>query len=339
MEKKPNDPREAGLPYFNNFWIILGTALFNVLCVLAFHWGKELSAASVIVSAVYCGIISSFICVVIVHRLVQRMRRAGALPRLAPESRLMMRLPKNPALLALCFAILFGALAAGFNVLAIRFFEIATFRLARFAVWQAAYSCVLSAMAVELAVLRFVQPDCAEPGQPEQTGSAKVLDPLPKFSSLASWFNTVTDDFGFNMVVGLVSGGTLVVDHNVIITPTTLSGIVISSLALGVIVTLRMARPIAKSMYDARESGSLPPLEKRNGFLSALPYKPMGMTLALMLPIMLLSLLVFWSVLTFFDFQVLNFFQFFVIRTLYVALLTKLVVAVLVARYRQPSQK
>lgn len=338
MEHNGDGGRAAGLPYLNNFFIILGTALLNIVCVLAFHWGQSVAARDVVVSAVFCGVCTSLINVTVTYFITKRMRRTGALPSTAPVSRLMMRLPKDPVLLILLFAAVFGAAAALFNALVIRFYEIESFNLARFAVWQAAYSCVLSAVIADLAVLRFIQPDCTTADQPPQTGLAKVHDPRAKFASLKSWFNTVTDDFGFNMLCGLLLGGTVVTaEHTVVIAPTTRAGIVISSLILGVILTFRMAYPIAKNMYEARESGALPPFEKRSAFFSALPSKPIGMTLLLLLPIMLVSLAVCWSVLTFFDFAVLNFFQFFFIRTIYVALLTKPVVAWMLARYRQPT--
>ena len=126
-------------------------------------------------------------------------------------------------------------------------------------------------------------------------------------------------------------------DHNVIVTATTFSGIVISALLLGLIVTLRMAYPVLKSIREARLSGGLPAADKTSPWLTCLPDKPMRLTLLLTLPIMLMSLAVFWSVLAFFHFEVLNFFQFFVIRTAYVSVLSKVVVRFAIARYRQPD--
>ena len=340
MQRSENsNAPSVGLPYVNNVWVILGTAAINILLFLLSFWGRQPAYWDLLATALICGAGTSLINVLLTHYFIQQMRRAGQLPAQVPTNRWVRMLPKNKWLLILLFAVVFGVAAALLNAVVIWFFQIGTFRVVQCAVWLGVCSCLLSVKITQFAILRFVQADCALPGQPPQTGDAKVVIPLPKFSAFGAWFNTVTDDFGFNMVVGLLSGGTLIADQNVIITPTTLAGIVISSLVLGVIVTFRMAYPIAKSMYAAWESGSLPPFETRNGFLSALPRKPMGMTLTLMLPIMLLSLAVFWSVLTFFDFKVLNFFQFFAIRTLFVTLLTKGVVAVMVARYRQPANK
>lgn len=329
---------KTGLPYLNNFWIVLGTAAVNILFFLIGFRGRQPDYQGFLFAAFICGAVTSLINVLISDHFIRKARRAGLLPANVPASRWIGMLPRNKWLLVLVFAVVFGAVAVLLNAAIVWFFQLSELRVVQCAVWQGVYSCLLSAKITQFAVLRLVQADCALPDQPPQTGNAKVVNPMPKLSAFGAWFNTVTDDFGFNMAVGLLSGGTLIVDHNVIITPTTRAGIVISALVLGVIVTFRMAYPIAKSLYGARESGSLPPFEKRNGFLFALPQKPMGMTLILMLPIMLLSVIVFWSVLTFFHFEVLNFFQFFVVRTAYVALLTKAVVALMIARYRQPAE-
>ena len=152
-------------------------------------------------------------------------------------------------------------------------------------------------------------------------------------------FDTMVNDFGFNLVIGLLTGGAAVLaDKSVIIYPTTRSGIVLGGLILGVIVSLRMVASVVKSIAATRDAGTLPALEKRNPWVAWIPETPMLFTLTLMPVIMALSAVVLWAVLTFFGFDVLNFFQFFIVRTIYVSLLTKPVVWLAVYRYRQPGR-
>lgn len=335
MDARNRNSTAEGLPYVNNIRSILFTVVVNTVCILLFCWTRT-TRLSVMISAVSCGVVASVIITLISKNTVDRMRSAGTLPASVPQSKLMMRLPRNPVLLSLIFGVFFGGLALLVNVALIRFFEIQTFTLLRLLVWQGAYSCVLAAIICECAVLRYVQPDCVPANAPAQSGGVHVKNPMSRVNALKNWLGTVLVDFGFNMAVGLVFGSTRVAaDHSVIINPTTRDGIVASSIVIGIIVTFRMAYPIMKAIYGARNSGQLPPASKPNGFLSALPAKPMRLTLVLMLPIIVLSFVVFWSVLTFFDFAILSFFQFFVIRSVYTAILSRGVTALALARYRQ----
>lgn len=340
METRNSKPAFSGLPYVNNIGSILITVGINVACVLAFNWNSEISIYTVLISAAICGVCTSVINTLLSHGAIKKMRRAGTLPPSVPESRFMMRLPRNPLLLMLIFSVIFAIVAALFNFAFIRFYEIQTFTLLRLTVWQTAYACLLAAIVTECAVLRFIQPDCAEPSDPAQTGTEKVANPMSRVKAFTNWLGTILADFGFNMAIGLLLGATYVAaDHSVIIKPTTRDGIVGSAVVIGLIVTFRMALPILKSISGARDKGALAPAEKRSGFLSALPEKPTRLTLLLILSIILLSYVVFWSVLTFFDFEVLSFFQFFVIRSIYMAILSKGVMALAIARYRQPKKQ
>jgi len=327
----------AGLPYINNLRIILLTVLINLAAVFIFFFGRPLTLSGILLDAGICGVTTSFIDVFSVRSRIQKLRREGLLPGEVPRSRLMARLPRNPLLLAIAFGAVFGLITPLANAAVIRFFEIDAFPFARFAVWRILYSTVLSAKIVELAIFRYVQPDCAGGLDAPQRGTEKVRDPLPRLSTFKQWFNTITDDFGFNLLVGLMLGGTIVRDHSVIIPPTTRSGIAISALILGVIVTARMAYPIAKSMRDAREAGGLPVSEAKDRRVSWIPASPAGFALVLLLPILGASLLAFWAILTFFGFEVLDFFQYFVVRMLFVSLLAKPVVKLAALRYTQPG--
>ena len=311
--------------------------VINLAAVFIFLFPKPLTYWNVLLDACICGILTSFIDVFIVRNRIQKLRSLGRLPMEIPQSRLMMKMPKNPLLLSLIFGVVFGLLAALLNALIMQFYAIEIFTFARFAVWRILYSSALSVKIVEFAILRYSQPDLVSTSSMVQQGTEKVKDPLPRISTFKQWFNTITDDFGFNLLFGLMLGGTIIRDHNVIIPPTTLSGIAVSALILGAIVTARMAYPIAKSMRDAREAGTLPIAEKANALVHWIPYSPVKFALILLLPIMGTSYAVFWAVLSFFGFEVLNFFQFFVIRILYISLLTKPVVRLAVIRYTQPE--
>lgn len=339
-EGKSSGQREgrllAGLPYIDNIRIILLTAAINLAAAFLFFYRRPLTVWSVLVDAGIFGMVTAFIDVFIVSGRVKKLRLEGRLPGEAPRSRLMSKLPKHPLLLSFALGVVFGLIAPLFNALVLRFYEVEAVTFARFAVWRVLYSTVFSAKIVELAILRYVQPDCATDSDARQQGMEKVKNPLPRVSTFKEWLNTVTDDFGFNMLFGLLLGGTIIRDHSVIIPPTTRAGIAISALILGAIVTARMAYPIAKNMRDAREGGGLPASEAEDRRVSWIPASPAGFALTLLLPIMGVSLLAFWAVFTFFGFEKLDFFQYFVIRMLFVSLLTKPVVRLAVLRYTQP---
>ncbi len=329
----------AGLPYVNNFRIVLMTAAINIAIVFAFFWGRPLTYERIAVDACICGITTSFIDVFIVFAKVRRLRAQGHLPTSVPESRLMAALPRNPLLLALVFGAVFGLLSPLFNALVIRFYEVETNVFVRFAVWRIAYACVLSAKIVELAILRYVQSDCMTASDAVQEGTEQVKDPLPRLSTVRQWYNTVADDFGFNLLFGLVVGGTIVKDHMVIILPTTRGGVAIAATILGMIITARMVYPVARNMRNARDSGNLPVSPVHDRRVSWLPDSPARFALVLLLPVTAMTLLSVWAIFTIFGFEALNFFQYFFIRTLLVTLLTRPVVSLAIGRYTQPSTK
>lgn len=325
------------LPYINHWTTIGITAGINVVCVLlSFGFRQGITESNFLINIFICGFLTTVIDAVCARFYIVRLRRNGQLPGVVPTPRLIRLLPKNGALLALTLGVFFGFASYGVNLALIRFFGIAEYTLWRIVVWQALFACGLSSVVMQLVVLRMVQPDCALPGQPEQKGTVTILNPLPRFAALKNWFNTVTSDFGFNLVMGMAFGGVVILEQKVVIYPTTLQGIGLSSVIFGVIVALRMVAPVTKSIAQMRVRGELPPYEKPNVFLSRLPKSYRLFSLVLTIPTILVSYLVLSGVLTLFDFQVLNFFQYFIIRTIFVAILTKATIALAVARYRQP---
>ncbi|MEA4897284.1 hypothetical protein ACH6CV_08835 [Bacillota bacterium Meth-B3] len=327
----------AGLPYIDNIPIILLTAIINLAVAFIFYYGRSLTLGGILADAGICGITTSLIDVFIVRFMVGRLRAQGRLPREAPQSRLMQKLPKHPLPLALVFGAVFAMLAPLFNAFVIRFFHIEAFTFARFAVWRVIYTTLLSAKIVELAILRYVQPDCARASDAQQKGAQPVKNPLPRMSTFKEWFDTVRNDFGLNMLLGLALGGTIIRDQHVVIPPTTRAGIVISASILGAIVTVSMAYPIARNMRAARTAGALPVAQAENRWVGWMPASPALFALTLLVPIMIVAALAFWAVFTFFGFEDMNFFQYFVIRLLFTTLLTKPTVNLAILRYTQPN--
>ena len=279
METQDTKDSNSGLPYVNNFWSILITVVLTAGSVWFFNRNAEISLTHVLIAAAMSGVCASAINTLISYSVVRKMRLAGALPQAVPGNRLIRILPKNPILLVIILAILFGASEALITLLFVRLYEIQTFTLLRLIVWLSGLTILIAAIGCECAVMRCVQPDCRESGEPAQTGQAKVEDPFKRVSAFKNWLGTVITDFGFNMAIGLLLGTTTVAaDHSVMIKPTTRDGIIASSIILGIIFTLKLVSPIASSMLAAREKGLLPPYEKRNAFLSALPEKPKRMT-------------------------------------------------------------
>lgn len=327
-----------GLPYVNTWQGISITLAVNLLVAIVLWLLGGISNDGFIMDALICGATTSIISVAVVYPRIRKIRLGGGLPRQVPEDQWLQRLPRNPVPLTIALSILFAAAMGCFAVVVVWFFEITTYTLLRFLVWKLVYSTVLSVKLADLVVLRLIQPDCIEPGQPEQHGTAAIRNPLPKKETFRNLFNTVTDDFGFNMIMGLLLGGTSIVEgHNVLIAATTRAGIVIGGLILGFILSLRMVYPVIRTIKASRDAGQLPPLEKRTG-IAHLPERPLLLTLALMLPVMVISATVLWATLTFFGFDILNFFQYFIVRTVYVSLLTKPLTQLIVLRYRQPDR-
>ena len=337
--KSSKNQTRIGLPYINSFRWIMFVALLNLAMAFIFQFGRPITKEVLLLDALICGIVTSIINVLYANYKIRKLRSAGELPSTMPESRLVQKLLRNPALLMTVLAIFFAFFMLIFSNLIIWFYEIETYTFPRFAVWKVIYSTILSAKILEIIVLRFVQPDCAREDDPEQTGEDTIKNPFPKKETFQNLFNTVIDDFGFNLLIGLLFGGTIIMDHNVILLQTTRSGVLISGFVLGIIVTFRMALPVAKGIKQQYEAGMLPVLPKRIPVIASIPRKPMQFSLVLLLPVAITSGVVFLGVFTFFGFEILNFFQFFVIRTIFVALLSKPIVKLAVLCYIQPEKE
>ena len=102
------------------------------------------------------------------------------------------------------------------------------------------YSCFLSAKILEVAIYRYVQPDITGVSpQADVTTSSLIKQPLPHITYFQQLYNSWLTDFGMNMVLGLVLGGTIITaDDYVMIAPTLLSGILVGQSYQGLLLPL-----------------------------------------------------------------------------------------------------
>ncbi|MDO5114600.1 MAG: hypothetical protein Q4D58_00745 [Synergistaceae bacterium] len=322
-----------GLPYVDDFRLILLTAAVNLACFLFFYYGREIRLGGLLADSFFCGVITPFIDVFLVFSRVRTLRLEGGLPAAVPVSAFAMRLPRSPLALSILFALFFAVVTPLTNFALIKFYGMTRFSFAPMALWKVVYSCLLSAKIVELAVLRYVQPDCALPNEAARRGADSVKDPLPRLSLFKECFGAVTGDFGLNLLVGLLFGGVVISGRTVVILPTTRDAIVIPAVILGLIVTLCMAYPVARGV--AETAAELP--GRSGAAASRRLLAPWKLALALSPLIIALAVIFFWSVMTIFNFEELNFFQFFLIRAIFVSLLSKLVARIAVAHYMRTA--
>lgn len=322
----------------NNATAILITLTINLAIMFAINWGKTFGIEDILIDAAICGVLTSVINVFFVHHYVRKALKNKTLPSNMPVSKFMMRLPKSPVLFAALCALFFGILTALINGTIFTFYGFEVLPFWQMLVCKLVYVCFLSAKILEVAIYRYVQPDfTGQIPEADVPPSPFVKQPIPRISYFQQLCNSWFTDFGFNMVIGLLLGGTIIMDNDyVMIAPILLSGMVISAPITGIIITFMTVPSIAKGIGASVEHGDIPRLTKENPWVGWLPKNRWLLAAALCIPIILLTTIVFYAVLTFFDFQSLNFFQFFFIRTAYTAVLVKGLVPLILIRYMQP---
>ncbi|MDD4507721.1 MAG: hypothetical protein PHN26_02115 [Eubacteriaceae bacterium] len=328
-----------GLPYINNVKIVAMTLAINLLCVVASMAFHSVDLEALLTDAAFFGMITAIIDTFYIKRRVDQLARKGALPARVPQNRMMEHLPQNPLALALIIGMAFAVLTPVFNALLFLFFGFTSLSFPQFLVWRMVYTWIFSAKIVELCILRYTQNDYQNNFTAVQGGGGEVKDPMPHISTLKNYFHTITEDFGFNLVVGLVTGGTVISGTSVIIFPTTRSGIVISAVILGFLVCAQMVYPVSREIWEGVQTGSIPQVPEQHPWIAKLPASPRKFTLALILPVLGSITLILWSILTFFNLEALNFFQYFVIRTACVWLLTQGVVKLSILRFTPKPEK
>lgn len=332
---------KQSLPYLNNVSAILITLLINLILMCLINWQKPFTLSDVLIDGLICGVLTSAINVFLVVYLLRKRQFDQGFAENLPSSRLMMMLPKNPYLFASFCALFFGILTPLLNGLIFKFYDFERLNFYQMLVLKLLYTTFLSAKILELVVFRFLQPDVISKfthltADPQAIADIKI--PIPHISYFQELYKSWITDFGTNMAIGLLLGGTIITDTDyVMIAPTLLNSMIVSGPISGMIITFMVIPPIAGSILTGMQNGTITAVEKPHPWLKHLPATPWLLALALCFPIILLTTIVYTLILSFFDFQSLNFFQFFFIRTAYTAVLVKGLVKLILLRYRQPD--
>lgn len=341
--KRPVAVRQ--LPYVNNLLAVSVTALLAVASVFIFLRRPEIALAEALQDAAIFGFLTFLIDVAIIYPKLRRMHRDGQLPANPPVSRLLRATPRNPVAFTLLFALLFAAAVPLFNWLFFRFYQLDAMAFVPFFFFRTLYAVFFSAWMAKIIILRYVQPGAFRNDVP-QRGDAEVLPAFPSVSTLREEFNSAQSDFGLNMILGVVLGGTRVgmdLDLGIgetrwlFIMPATRADLPISALVYAAIIYFMLIVPVVRNIRDMQSQNALPALKWRVPFFSALPGNPWACGAVFFLPALAFIFLFIWAVMTVMQFEVLNFFQYFFIRLACTKILTKIIVALAVLKYAQPQ--
>lgn len=331
--------KETRLPYLNNTSIILITVAINLVIFLVTGWGRSFDLTFILIDGAICGIVTALLDVFWIHHYVDLAQKNRALPTNLPISRFMMQLPKNTYLFAALCALLGGLLTPLINSIIFNYYEFEVLFFAQMLVLKLIYSYFLSAKIVEVAILRFVQPDLTDQtANREEITVTPSKHSAPRVTYFQQLFNNWMTDFGLNMFRGLIIGTTIVTNDNyVLIAPTLLRSVDTTGFISGIIVTFMTVPSISQEIIYSIDSGKTKPLKKSNPYVAWLPTNRWLLTILLCLPIIVLTIIVYYVVMSFFGFESLSFFQFFFIRIAYTTMLVKALVPLIMFRYMQPD--
>ena len=257
----------------------------------------------------------------------------------------MQHTPRNPVIFALLGGVIFIGVTAGFNWIFFRFYQLEEMALGSFLFYRVLYALFFSMWMTKIIILRYVQPGAFKENVP-QHGVAEVKAAFPSISTLKEEFNSARLDFGLNMILGVILGGTRVgMDLGLnagetrwlFIFPATREGLPFSVFVYTVIIYIMMMVPVVKSIRASGERGELPVADRPNAFFSRLPGNSWLFALVWILPVFGFAFLFIWGVMTIMQFEVLNFFQYFFIRLACTKILTKAFVYISVMRFIQPD--
>lgn len=333
------------LPYINNFIAVAVTALIAVISVLIFMNRDIITLRAAMIDAVSFGVLTFLIDTAIVYPQIRKKYLSGRLPENPPDARILSRMPRNPVIFAVLSGLLFIGITVLFNWAFFRFYQLESMAFGSFMFFRVIYAVFFSAWMTKIIILRYVQPGAFKENVP-QHGSAEVKSAFPQISTLKEEFNSARSDFGLNMILGVILGGTRVgMDLGLgsdetrwlFIFPTYRSGLPLSVFIYGIIIYLLMMVPVVKSIRNMKLQGQLPQAEKPDFFFARLPKSPWAYAAVWFVPMLIFAYLFIWGVMTVMHFDVLNFFQYFFIRLACTKLLTKAVVGLSVQRYIQPD--
>lgn len=338
------NPSEKKLPYINNLLAVSVTALIAAVSVLVHNHG-DVTLRSALIDAVSFGLLTFVIDTAIVYPQIKKRYHAGTLPRETPYSAILKHAPASPVLFALLGGVLFIGVTLAFNWLFFRFYQLEKMSLYSFLFYRVLYAVFFSAWMTKIIILRYVQPGAFRENVAQQ-GSGEVKAALPSVSTIKEEFNSARMDFGLNMILGVILGGTKVgMDLGLnagetrwlFIFPADIEGLPFSILIYTAIIYLMMMVPVAKSICASRVHGQLPVLDKPNAVFSRLPKNPWLYAILWTVPVYGAAYLFIWGVMKVMHFDILNFFQYFFIRLACTKLITKAFVNLSVLRYIQPE--
>ncbi len=334
------------LPYIDNAKPILLTLAVNLGVVFIFNWPGGVEYSEVLLDSLFCAVITTAIDLPLIYRRLKRMRAAGTMPRKAPDSRFMQRLPKNPLALGILYAAAFAALTVGGNALILGFFGLHRLAFLPWAVYKLIYATILSVVVAEYCIFRYVQPDWAQSvtGGAAATSPAAIdppiKNPLPKIGMFKEIYGAVTGNIAMNIILGTLLGGVVPgADASVVILPTTAEGIPVTGLVFGLIVGVLVTHGVVTAMRpiiltSGRDFLAGAPTDRR---LAWLPKGKAALTGVVCLAAMLFSAVALKALLLLFNLPVLNFYQFTVMISIYAALLGKPLSVLLTKRCMQPD--
>jgi hypothetical protein len=328
----------TGLPYLDNVGVVSITLAINLVCALVFL-GRQILLSDLLVDALICGILTSFIDVFVIHHLVNRAAERGEIPQEVPESAFMMHLPKKPLALAALYAVVFGLLMMLISWLLVLFYGVTTPSFISFLVWKAIYSCILSGVIIEYVIFRFVQPDCLDRKSRATATEGTVKNPLPRMSMFRTVFDSVVANLGMNLTFGLLFGGVVIQGTSVLISPTLGASIWISGLFFGVLTCAMGVPPVMSAANEQIARGLVPEesLRPTSRWLAWMPHSKVGLTLLMCLPVSIVSAICLTLIASVFGFVELNFYQFTVLITAWGMLAAKAISKIVLARCLQPD--
>lgn len=321
------------------------TAAITVISVLIFQNRPFITFTEAWIDGISFALITFIVDTAIVYPQIKKRYLKGTLPENPPASKFLSRMPQNPILFSLLFGAGFIVIVVLFNLVFFKLYQLDSMSFWSFMFYRIVYAVFFSAWMTKIIILRYIQPGAFKASVP-QHGNPEVKPAFPSVSTLKEEYHSAISDFGTNMLLGVILGGTRVgMDLGLgsdetrwlFIFPQYRSQLPLSVFIYSLIVFLAMVVPVVKNIRDVKLRGELPNVPKANPFFSKLPQNPWAFGALLFIPLMVLSYIFIWGIMTIMQFEVLNFFQYFFIRLACTKLMTKGVISISILRYIQPD--
>lgn len=339
--------RQISLPYIDNAIAVLITLAINIGVVFLFNYPKGINYSGIIWDSMICAIITTIVNMGIVYPKLKKIRANGMMPVNVPESKLMQRLPKNPIILGVIYAVVFAVVMVCINALITWFFGIQNMTFLPWIIYKLIYATVLSIKIVEYCIFRYVQPDWANSNAAAPVGKEAdmkknpVKNPLPKISLFKEMYGAVTGNLALNIIFGSFLGGAVAQpDGSVVIYPTTVEGIPITGLIFGLIVGILVTNGVMKSLKATILSyGTAAMLEAsvKDKKFAWMPKRKLPLMCLITFCVMIFSAMALPVVMHLFGKPFFNFYQFTIFITVYATLISKPLSYVLIQRCLQPD--